>query len=328
MSAPAPSGEQFEIVYGEQRAVIVEVGGGIREYSVGGRDVLDPYPPGAICDGARGAPLIPWPNRLADGRYSFDGEEHQLALSEPERGNAIHGLLRWRPWQQLARTAAAVTVGARLHPSPGYPFALDACIAYELSEDGLTVTTAATNIGQRSCPYAAGQHPYLSPGDGTIDDCTLELPACARILTDEARKLPCGIESVEDTSFDFRAARRLGGQEIDSAFADLARDEHGRATVTLARPDRKSVELWVRRRTQRGASAQRPRRGADDVSAQRARNRRGHCRAAARPTAYRALGSSPALTETLKYAPDHHESAAANDRRRGRHLRRRPGVAR
>ena len=37
----APSGEQFEITRGEQRATIVEVGGGVREYSVAGRDVLD-----------------------------------------------------------------------------------------------------------------------------------------------------------------------------------------------------------------------------------------------------------------------------------------------
>ena len=81
--APPPSGEQFEIRFGEHRATVVEVGGGVREYLVGDRPVLDPYPRDAICDGAHGAPLIPWPNRLADGRYSFDGVEHQLALTEP-----------------------------------------------------------------------------------------------------------------------------------------------------------------------------------------------------------------------------------------------------
>ena len=67
---PAPSGEQFEIAHGDQRATIVEVGGGVREYRVGDRDVLDPYPRDAVCDGAHGAPLIPWPNRLGDGRYA------------------------------------------------------------------------------------------------------------------------------------------------------------------------------------------------------------------------------------------------------------------
>ena len=81
--------------------MIVEVGGGIREYTRRRAPVLEPLSAGAMCDGAHGAPLIPWPNRLADGRYSFDGSEHQLPLDEPERNNAIHGLLRWRPWSAL-----------------------------------------------------------------------------------------------------------------------------------------------------------------------------------------------------------------------------------
>ena len=105
-----PSGEQFEIAHRDQRATIVEVGGGVREYVAGRRAVLDPYPREAMCDGAHGAPLIPWPNRLADGRYAFDGTEYQLALTEPERGNAIHGLLRWRNWQAIERSADWVTV--------------------------------------------------------------------------------------------------------------------------------------------------------------------------------------------------------------------------
>ncbi|MCA1656450.1 MAG: galactose mutarotase, partial [Actinobacteria bacterium] len=115
-----PSGEQFEISFGEARATIVEVGGGIRAYEHGGRPVLDPYPLEAMCDGAHGAPLIPWPNRLADGRYSFDGEEQQVALTEPPKDNAIHGLLRWRPWQVLERSPARVKVGARLFPMEGW----------------------------------------------------------------------------------------------------------------------------------------------------------------------------------------------------------------
>jgi aldose 1-epimerase len=60
-----PSGEQFAIARGEQQAIVVEVGGGVRSYEVGSRPVLDPYPADAMCDGAHGAPLIPWPNRLA-----------------------------------------------------------------------------------------------------------------------------------------------------------------------------------------------------------------------------------------------------------------------
>jgi galactose mutarotase-like enzyme len=49
--------------------VVVEVGGGIRVYEVEGRPVFDPYPIHAMADGAHGTPLVPWPNRLRDGRY-------------------------------------------------------------------------------------------------------------------------------------------------------------------------------------------------------------------------------------------------------------------
>src|SRR5581483_1899152 len=105
-----PSGEQFEIRHGLHRATIVEVGAGIREYEVDGRPVLDPYPADAMCDGAHGAPLIPWPNRLGDGRYSFDGREYQLPITEPEHGNAIHGLLRWRNWRPVERSDERVVM--------------------------------------------------------------------------------------------------------------------------------------------------------------------------------------------------------------------------
>ena len=79
----APSGRQFEISAGDQHATIVEVGGGIRSYRAGDRDVLQPYPPGQMCDGAHGAPLIPWPNRLADGRYRF--QERTTRSRSPNR---------------------------------------------------------------------------------------------------------------------------------------------------------------------------------------------------------------------------------------------------
>jgi aldose 1-epimerase len=241
----APSGEQFEITNGAQLATIVEVGGGIREYAVAGRDVLDPYPLQAICDGAHGAPLIPWPNRLADGRYRFEEVDYQVALTEPTKHNAIHGFLRWRPWRAVERTHGRVVMSTRLYPLDGYPFALDVDVVYELSDAGLTVSSTAVNIGEQTCPYAAGQHPYLSPGSGLIDDCELQVPAATRILTDAERQLPTGKEPVEGTPFDFRNARRLGEERLDFAFTDLTRGEDGRAVTRLAAPDGKCAELWV-----------------------------------------------------------------------------------
>ncbi|HEU5037525.1 MAG TPA: aldose 1-epimerase family protein [Nocardioides sp.] len=240
-----PSGAQFEITFGEQRATIVEVGGGIREYRVGDQDVLEPYPIGEMCDGAHGAPLIPWPNRLGDGRYHFDGSEHQVSLTEPDKLNAIHGLLRWRPWQAVTHEVDHVVMAATLFPLKGYPFALDVRIDYRLNDAGLTVTTTATNLGDRPAPYGCGQHPYLSPGAGLVDDCTLQLDAETRILTDPQRQLPVGRESVEGTPYDLRDGRTVGDLRLDYAFDDLHRDSDGLAWVRLSRTDGRVAELWV-----------------------------------------------------------------------------------
>ena len=245
MSAIPPSGNQYEISAGPHRATVVEVGGAIRTYSVDGRQVLDPFPVDAMADGAHGTPLIPWPNRLAGGRYSFAGKDYQVALTEPEKGNAIHGFLRWRPWQPVEQAADRIVMGTRLYPLSGYPFTLDVQVEYALADDGLTVRTTATNLGDEACPYACGQHPYLSPGDGLIDDCVLTLEADTRIDTDDERQLPTGAVPVEGTPYDFRAGKRLGDLAIDHAFTDLSRDADGRAWERLAGTDGRNAELWV-----------------------------------------------------------------------------------
>lgn len=240
-----PSGAQYELRLGEQHATVVEVGGGIREYRVGDRDVLHPYRLEQLRDGAHGTPLIPWPNRLGDGRYRFASEDYQVALTEPEKGNAIHGFLLWRPWQAAQSGEAAVTMSTTLHPRQGYPFALNVQARYELTGDGLVVTTTATNVGAAPCPYGCGHHPYLSPGTGTVDDCTLKFAAGTRIVTDAQRQLPVGTEPTAGTPYDFRTPRPIGELRIDYAFTDLDRDSDGRAWVSLTGADQRTAQLWV-----------------------------------------------------------------------------------
>lgn len=240
-----PSGKQYVMRHEDQEVTVVEVGGGIRSYRVGDRDVLQPYAEGAMCDGAHGAPLIPWPNRLGDGRYRFEGADYQVALTEPEKHNAIHGFLRWRPWQPLRQSEGHLVMGATLYPLQGYPFLLEVRIDYRLDDAGLSVTTSATNIGDHACPYGCGQHPYLSPGSGLIDGCELQFAAHTRILTDPERQLPVGTEDVAGTAFDFRSARRIGDLRVDYAFTDLERDADGRAWVALTGADGRTSEMWV-----------------------------------------------------------------------------------
>ena len=72
-SPVGPSGEQLELSFGERRAVVVEVGAGLRTYAIGGREVLDGYAADEMCASGRGQVLLPWPNRIEDGSYEFDG---------------------------------------------------------------------------------------------------------------------------------------------------------------------------------------------------------------------------------------------------------------
>ena len=145
----------------------------------------------------------------------------------------------------MRTSTAGVTMGVRLHPMQGYPFLLDVEVDYTLGGDGLQVTTTAANAGVRPCPYGAGQHPYLSPGVGLIDQCTLQLEAGARIVTDEERQRPTGAEAVDRTAYDFRESRLLGATTLGFAFTDLVRDANGRAWARLGGTDGSQAELWV-----------------------------------------------------------------------------------
>jgi aldose 1-epimerase len=240
-----PSGEQIEIAFADRRAVIVEVGGGLRSYSQGGRQLLDGYPVDAMCTSGRGQVLIPWPNRLQDGSYEFEGRRHQLALTESEARNAIHGLVRWAAWTVAEREADRVVMEHTLHPQPGYPFSLAVSIEYALSETGLAVRTTSTNVGRDMCPYGVGAHPYLTVGTETVDPVVLRAPGATALTSDE-RGLPDGATSVEGTEYDFRQPRRIGSTKLDNAFTDLERDEGGIARVELRDPEGVSgLALWV-----------------------------------------------------------------------------------
>lgn len=239
----APSGEQFEISAAGYRAVVTESGAALRRLTRDGVDLVDGFAEDEMSAGGRGQLLMPWPNRIADGSYTFGDRTHQLPLTEPKRGNASHGLARWVAWSVEEHTEHSVSLTYRLMAQTGYPWALDLHVAYDLSADGLTVTQTATNLADSPAPYASGAHPYLSAGAGPVDGWELTLPASTRSLADEERLLPVGREDVEGTAYDFRMSRPVRGTVFNHAFTDLALDDEGRSEVVL-RGDHEVV-LWV-----------------------------------------------------------------------------------
>ena len=212
--------------------MVVGVGGGLRSYEAHGRKVLDGYDEHELCPSGRGQLLVPWPNRIADGRYDFDGRLHQLPLDEPERGNAIHGLVRWSEWSVAERMPDRVVLELLLRPRPGYPFTLALRVEHALSAaDGLAVRIEATNVGSEPCPYGAGAHPYLALDSGA-DGAELHLPGSAVLEADD-RGIPIGQRGVAAGGLDFRQPKPLTGIRLDHCFTELDRDADGRARITV-----------------------------------------------------------------------------------------------
>ncbi|MEQ4497758.1 aldose 1-epimerase family protein [Nocardioides kribbensis] len=244
----APSGDQFEIAGGGYRAVVTESGAALRTLEHAGRPLVDGFAEEEMTSGGRGQLLMPWPNRLRDGRYRWGGREHQLALTEPGRANASHGLVRWVAWTAEEHTGHSVSLSYRLMAQSGYPWTLDLHVVYDLSADGLTVTQTASNTSTTPAPWASGAHTYLRVGAGPVDPLELTLPAATRILVDPERLLPVGTEEVEGTTYDFRVARPLRDLPLDDGFTDLVRDDDGTATAVLRDPrSGEGVALWVDR---------------------------------------------------------------------------------
>lgn len=240
-----PSGDQFRIESAGYEAVVTQGGAALRALTSAGRPLVDGFPEDAMSNGGRGQLLMPWPNRIRDGRYTVAGTTYQLALTEPKRANASHGLVRWAAWRVVEHRTDGVRLGHRLMAQTGYPWTLDLEVRYAVGPDGLIVTQSATNRAGTAAPYASGAHPYLVAGPGPVDGWTFHCPAATRLLTDPERLLPVGREGVAGTEVDFSSPRPLGGTVLDHAFTDLDRDEAGRAVVTVRGADGAGAELWV-----------------------------------------------------------------------------------
>ena len=226
-------------------AAIASVGASLRSLTHEGRDLVVPFDADEVRPYFRGATLAPWPNRVVDGVHRFGGGEHRLALTEPNRGHALHGLLGWADWDVVDGDDASVTLSATVPAQDGYPWWVEVTTTYSLGADGLTQTVRATNRSETPAPWGTGPHPYLVAGPAPLDAWTFALPADTVLEVTPDRLAPVGVASVtvDAERFDFRAPREIGEVEIDHAFTDLTRDADGQATVTLTDPSGTGVAM-------------------------------------------------------------------------------------
>jgi aldose 1-epimerase len=238
----ALTGAQFEIAAGDHHAVVVEVGAGLREYAVGDRSIVAGYPGDELPPKCSGITLVPWPNRIRAGAYSFDGVDYQLGLTDPTYGNASHGLARWVRWVAVGHSADAVTMRCDIVPQTGYPFEISVDVTYRIDAlSGLTATVVAKNSGPKRAPFGVGAHPYLALGDTPLSQAILTIPAESRLIVDDAL-IPVGRAEVAGTEFDFRTPRPLGELRMDTGFTSVI-PVGGRSECVLGAGE-KTTRLW------------------------------------------------------------------------------------
>lgn len=223
-------------------------------------DIADGYRDAGELDSrpsSRFAVMVPFANRIADARYTFDGEtcDLQPGVQGTQRA-ARHGFVRGVDFDITALTAddeaASVTfTTSAIRPGvhAGYPFAIDLSITYTLGATGLTVEAVMRNVGERAAPCFFGWHPYFRLGETPVDSWELQIPADTLVRTDTEFIPLAGsaahVPMAQEAALDFRERQPIGARELNHAFADLRCDADGRARTRLHDPaSGLAVAVW------------------------------------------------------------------------------------
>lgn len=241
MDERAPDTE-LTLSFENQRVVVSPWGASLRRYFLVDAagletDILWGYSGERHKRGGQGDVLIPFPGRIADGRYSFEGQAFQLERNDKEGPNAIHGFVRALPWMTQRVEANHVAFEVRLEAEEygrrGYPFSLDVRVAYTMARQGLSCAFAIQNVGHQTAPLGVGFHPYFAVGTALIDEAEAKIP-CAGYLEFNERLLPTGkVLDVAGTEWDYRKYREIGARRFNHCYVQLERDRDGMATASL-----------------------------------------------------------------------------------------------
>lgn len=247
---PPRSGQQFTITHGDYTAVITELGATLRKLTYQGHDVIVPWNADQPVPCTNGELLIPFPNRIQNGTYTFEDRTYTLPIDEHERHTAIHGYGYRSFWKLETADEQSTTLSWRVPGIVGYPFNLYVTTTYSLKDDGLHIEVTAQNLDNVDAPWALAIHPWIANGfDGFGDEidaqnaqCHVTIPARTHVKVDDDL-IPKGTEPVEGTKYDLRKPTALTGQPFDDAWTDVEHDSHGLTTASFERPDGMRVRL-------------------------------------------------------------------------------------
>ncbi|WP_031467473.1 aldose 1-epimerase family protein [Sciscionella sediminilitoris] len=239
------NGAVYRLRRGSHEAVITGVAAALYSWKVDGEEILATHDPRVMGEaGYQGKTILPWCNRIAAGKYTFEGTEYQVPINEVAKNTALHGLLNFVEWELVHHDGHRLVLEYTEPPSYGYPFHLRFRIGYTMDRDGLQCTLSARNIGTTNAPFTTATHIYVAaPPGGHVDDLVVELPAASYYLVDD-NLIPTGKAAVAGTEYDFRAPRKIGAQKLDTAFTDVT-TQNGRSHAIVRRPGSVDIELWM-----------------------------------------------------------------------------------
>lgn len=237
---PPRTGQQFSISHGDYHAVVTELGATLRKLTYQGEDIIVSPGPDDMVTCCHGQLLIPFPNRIENGEYTFEGKTYTLPIDEHERHNAIHGYGKRAFWKLVSLKEDAVTLSWRAPNMEGYPFDIVVTATYSLADDGLHLNISAYNNGDADAPWALAIHPWLANGFNGYGDeidahnakCSLTVPGRTHVTVNE-NLIPTGTEPVDGTKYDLRKDTLLTEQPFDDAWTDLEHAEDGTVTAVF-----------------------------------------------------------------------------------------------
>jgi len=208
--------KKVQISLNEVSAVISTEGAALIGLSVNNFYLIEPNTRDGLYAGKI---LAPWPNRIKDGKYTFNKKDYQLPINEVSKNNSLHGLVANCLWEVLFQSESKVVLQYLLNQPDIYPGKLQLQVTYEIIESGIEITVLSENIGDISAPYGVSIHTYLVAGARLKNnELNLQIPADQFLEVEAERLLPIKLQPVAGTNFDFIDSKKILDLFIDHAF--------------------------------------------------------------------------------------------------------------
>ena len=194
-------------------------------------------------DGFRNAVMVPWSNRLRDGKYRFQGREYDFAGKTAGGSQAIHGLVADQPFELVESGEDFLRARAQVPKLEAYPFEVEVEVTYRLCADPhrLSLDIVAKNNGEGDAPISLGWHPYIACQGGSAETTKITVPSQVRIQTDRNLIPKPGIKGFSTQAYPVTLVHR---RDIDWGMTSLVAED-GVATALVDHVDgsQTAVEL-------------------------------------------------------------------------------------